>query len=90
LQPEKRQYLASGKTMTEAAIWPGFSRDIYISLGEALQPEAGDGSAWSVRLHVKPAIRWIWLGAILMAIGATLSVFDKRYRHRNIHSDSPA
>ena len=62
----------------------------YISLGEALQPEAGDGSAWSVRLHVKPAIRWIWLGAILMAIGATLSVFDKRYRHRNIHSDSPA
>jgi cytochrome c-type biogenesis protein CcmF len=90
LQPEKRQYLASGKTMTEAAIWPGFSRDIYISLGEALQPEAGDASAWSVRLHVKPAIRWIWLGAILMAIGATLSVFDKRYRHRNIHSDSPA
>ncbi|HSC75414.1 MAG TPA: cytochrome c-type biogenesis CcmF C-terminal domain-containing protein, partial [Pseudomonadales bacterium] len=88
MQPEKRQYMASGKTMTEAAIWPGFTRDIYISLGEPLQPELGEASAWSVRLHVKPAVRWIWLGAILMALGASTSVLDKRYRHKNIHGDS--
>jgi cytochrome c-type biogenesis protein CcmF len=87
MQPEKREYMASGKTMTEAAIWPGFTRDIYVSLGEALQPELGDASAWSVRLHVKPAVRWIWLGAIIMALGATLSVFDKRYHHKNIQGD---
>ncbi len=87
LQPEKRQYMASGNVLTEAAIWPGFSRDIYVSLGEALQPELGEASAWSVRLHVKPAVRWIWLGAILMALGATLSVLDKRYQHKQIKSD---
>ncbi len=80
LQPEKRKYAASGQTMTEAAIWPGFSRDIYVSLGEALQPELGDASPWSVRLHVKPAIRWIWLGAFMMAIGAIIAAADKRYR----------
>lgn len=81
LYPEKRQYLASRQVMTEAAIWPGFSRDIYVSLGEALQPEAGAASAWSVRLHVKPAVRWVWLGAIMMAIGAIIALCDKRYRH---------
>ena len=80
LYPEKRQYLASRKVMTEAAIWPGLSRDVYISLGEPLQPDIGAASAWSVRVHVKPAVRWIWLGAILMALGAIMAACDKRYR----------
>jgi cytochrome c-type biogenesis protein CcmF len=85
MQPEKRTYLASNKVMTEAAIWPGFTRDIYISMGEALQPELGNASPWSLRLHVKPAVRWIWLGAILMALGAVLAVLDKRYRNVHAH-----
>ncbi|MFO1348411.1 MAG: heme lyase CcmF/NrfE family subunit [Pseudomonadales bacterium] len=85
MQPEKRTYLASNKVMTEAAIWPGFTRDIYISMGEALQPELGNASPWSLRLHVKPAVRWIWLGAILVALGAVLAVLDKRYRNVHAH-----
>ncbi|HQQ62470.1 MAG TPA: heme lyase CcmF/NrfE family subunit [Pseudomonadales bacterium] len=80
LHPEKRRYLATNRMMTEAGIAAGFSRDIYVSLGEALAPEQGNASAWSVRLHVKPAVRWIWLGAILIAAGGILSVLDKRYR----------
>ena len=85
LQPEKRTYIVSNQVMTEAAIWPSFTRDIYISMGEALQPEAGSASAWSLRLHIKPAVRWIWLGAILMALGAVLAVLDKRYRNVRLH-----
>jgi cytochrome c-type biogenesis protein CcmF len=81
MHPEKRRYLATNRMMTEAGIAPAFSRDIYVSLGEALSPELGNTSAWSVRLHVKPAIRWIWLGAILIAIGGIISVLDKRYRN---------
>ncbi|MEZ5539394.1 MAG: heme lyase CcmF/NrfE family subunit [Pseudomonadales bacterium] len=84
MRPEKRTYLASNQVMTEAAIWPGFTRDIYVSMGEALQPELGNASAWSLRLHVKPAVRWIWLGALLMALGAIIAVLDKRYSHRSI------
>ena len=87
MQPEKRRYMASGQMMTEAAIWPGFTRDIYVSLGEALQPERGGLSPWSVRLYVKPAVRWIWLGAILMALGAVIAICDKRYRHSHIRPD---
>ncbi len=84
LHPEKRRYLARNSMMTEAGIQPGFTRDLYVSLGEALEPELGERSAWSVRMHVKPAVRWIWLGAILMALGSTLSVLDKRYRHKSL------
>ena len=75
LVPEKRRYLANGSMMTEAAIDPGFFKDIYVSLGEPL----ADG-AWAVRVYVKPFVRWIWFGALLMAFGGMLAIADKRYR----------
>ena len=75
LYPEKRTYKARQQMMTEAAIDEGFSRDIYVAMGE---PLAND--AWAIRIHFKPLVRWIWLGGLLMSIGAGLSVWDKRYR----------
>ena len=61
--------------MTEAAIDAGLTRDIYVSLGEPL----GNGD-WSLRLYYKPYVRWIWLGAIFMALGGLLAISDRRYR----------
>ena len=75
LHPEKRRYHAAGQTMTEAAVDAGWTRDLYVSLGEPL----GDG-AWTLRLHFKPFIRWIWGGWLLMALGGLLAITDRRYR----------
>ena len=75
LHPEKRRYLAGGAAMTEADIDAGFLRDIYVALGEPL----GDG-AWSVRVHVKPYVRWVWFGGVMMMFGGVLTLFDRRYR----------
>ena len=74
MYPEKRSYLASGNAMTETAIDTGIFRDLYISLGEPV-----GGSAWSVRVHYKPFVSWIWGGALLMALGGGLAVSDRRY-----------
>ncbi|MGB5706195.1 MAG: heme lyase CcmF/NrfE family subunit [Arenicellales bacterium] len=76
LQPEKRTYLVQQSPMTEAAIDAGFTRDLYIALGEPLDNQG----AWAVRLYLKPFIRWIWLGALLMGLGGLLAATDKRYR----------
>lgn len=75
LHPEKRRYFSGGNMMTEAAIDAGLFRDIYVSLGEKL-----DNNDWAVRIHYKPVVRWIWLGAIFMALGGAIAVFDKRYK----------
>ena len=77
LYPERRNYLVTRMPMTETAIDRGFTRDLYVSLGDPL----GDG-AWSVRVYYKPLVGWIWGGCLLMALGGTLAVFDRRYRAR--------
>jgi cytochrome c-type biogenesis protein CcmF len=74
MYPEKRSYLASGNSMTETAIDTGLFRDLYISLGEPV-----GNNAWSVRVHYKPFVTWIWGGALLMALGGGLAVSDRRY-----------
>jgi cytochrome c-type biogenesis protein CcmF len=77
LRPEKRFHPASQSTMTEADIDVGFTRDLYVSLGEAV-----GGGAWIVRIYVKPFIDWIWGGCLVMALGGLLAASDRRYRAR--------
>jgi cytochrome c-type biogenesis protein CcmF len=78
LRPEKRIYRVQQNPMTEAAIDTGFTRDLYVALGESVD----GGSAWIVRVYVKPFIDWIWGGAFMMALGGLLAATDRRYRAR--------
>ncbi len=75
LYPEKRTYWVRQDRLTEAAIDTGWTRDIYVALGEPL-----DKGAWAVRIYVKPFVRWMWGGAVLMALGGLLVIIDRRYR----------
>ncbi|MFY9314259.1 MAG: heme lyase CcmF/NrfE family subunit [Burkholderiales bacterium] len=75
LAPEKRVYHVQQNPMTEAAIDYGSARHLYVSLGEAV-----GGGAWTVRIHIKPFIGWIWGGCLMMALGGLLALSDRRYR----------
>jgi cytochrome c-type biogenesis protein CcmF len=77
LRPEKRRYFSSAMPMTEAAIDTGFWRDLYVSLGDALQTSPPE---WSVRVYYKPFVPWLWAGALLMTLGGLLAALDRRYR----------
>jgi cytochrome c-type biogenesis protein CcmF len=52
------------------------TRDLYVALGEPIDENGG----WALRLHVKPFVRWIWLGALLMAAGGFAVTLDRRFR----------
>ena len=79
LYPERRIYTVSRMPMTEVAIDRGVRRDLYVALGEPVS-----ATAWSIRLHHKPMVNWIWGGCLLMALGGFLAVLDRRYRARSV------
>ena len=79
LQPEKRIYPVQQSPMTEAAIDAGLTRDLFVALGEPLDEEG----TWAIRIHYKPFIRWIWLGAIIMGLGGLFAATDRRYYQRS-------
>lgn len=85
LHPEKRAYASGGQVMTEAGIRPGVLGDVYVAIGEPL----GDG-AWALRVHIKPFVRWIWLGAALMALGGFVTAADRRFRNPRKSEATPA
>ena len=77
LHPEKRAYASGGQVMTDAGIHAGVFADVFVALGEPL----GDGG-WAVRVQVKPFVRWIWAGALLMALGGFVTAADRRFRRK--------
>ncbi len=77
LFPERRNYFVSGQALAEAALGVGWRRDLLATLGEEL-----GNRTWSLRLQVRPLMRYMWLGAALMALGGFIATLDKRYRRR--------
>ena len=74
--PERRYYDVRTMTMSEVGLDAGFWGDLYIVMGD----NVGKGE-FTFRLHYKPLIRWLWLGGILMALGALCSAINlKRKR----------
>lgn len=77
LQPEKRRYNNQSIAMSEVGIDAGWTRDIFVALGDDL-----GGGEWSIRVQYKPMIRFIWLGAMIMALGGLMAASDPRDRKR--------
>jgi cytochrome c-type biogenesis protein CcmF len=74
LNPEKRAFTTAQNVTSETAIDRSIFRDLYVSLGDQ-----AEGGGWTVRVYHKPLVNWIWLGALLMALGGGIAVTDKRY-----------
>jgi cytochrome c-type biogenesis protein CcmF len=77
MYPERRMYTVAEQVMTEAAIDPGLTRDLYVSLGDPLD----DRGTWLVKVQHKPFIDWIWGGCLIMALGGAFAASDRRYRY---------
>ena len=75
LRPEKRNYPIAQMPTTEAAINYKLTRDVYLVLGD----RQIDGK-WTVRTYIKPFANLIWAGCLIMALGALISLSDRRYR----------
>jgi cytochrome c-type biogenesis protein CcmF len=77
LLPERRNYYVQQQSLSEASLGVGWGRDLLATLGEDL-----GGGSWSLRVQVRPLMRFVWLGSALMALGGFLATLDRRYRRR--------
>jgi cytochrome c-type biogenesis protein CcmF len=75
LLPQKRHFRVQQTDNSKAAISVNWARDLFVAMGDPL----GD-NAWSMRIQYKPLVRYIWLGAIVMALGGLIAATDRRYR----------
>ncbi len=75
LFPERRWYPVEKKPTTEAGIQTLWHGDLYAVLDNP------DGSgAFVTRYYYNPGVPWMWLGALVMALGALTSMTDRRLR----------
>jgi cytochrome c-type biogenesis protein CcmF len=74
-KPQKRQYWVQHQLTTETAIRMDHGNNILVALGEDL----GAGR-WSLRVQIRPLVSFIWLAALIMAIGGAVAASDRRYR----------
>jgi len=77
LKPQKRHFWVQQTDNSQAAISVNWARDLFVAMGNSL----GD-NAWSMRIQYKPLVRYIWLGALVMAIGGFIAGTDRRYRSK--------
>lgn len=69
LTPQLRYYPAANIALSKPAVDAGVWRDVYIALAEPLPR-----NTWALRFYVKPFIRWIWAGGMLMILGGIYSI----------------
>ena len=76
LEPEKRVYTVRAMPTTEAAIHPTFLGDLYAVVGDKDEKSGG----YITRLYFNPLVPWMWVGAMIMVLGAAVSLSDRRHR----------
>ncbi len=74
MAPARRYYPVREMPTTEAAIKTFGLTQLYVTLGEAHEGKV------VVRLFHKPLVLLIWIGALVAALGGTLSLCDRRLR----------
>jgi cytochrome c-type biogenesis protein CcmF len=87
LHPQKRIYRVQNNPMTETDFLADWHRHLSVAMGE---PLGSSGDTWSMRLQYRPLVRFVWMGALIMALGGLVAVFDKRYRTATANDKAPA
>ena len=76
MAPTKRYYPASRMPTTETAIHKTGTGDLYVALGD--RRDVDGETRWVFRVYFNPLIDLVYLGVILIASGALLSLVPRR------------
>ena len=76
MEPSRRWFPIGRQHTTEVSIRTNLIYDLYAVIGEE---DAATGKA-VIRIHFNLLAPWLWIGALIMALGGALSLADRRVR----------
>jgi len=76
LRPAKKFYPQEQSPIAYVDYRLGLKEDIYLVLGDF----ARDGTQATVKLQVNRLVSWIWIGGVVLTLGAVLAILPERGR----------
>ena len=76
LQPAKKFYPQEQAPIAYVDYRLGLREDIYLVLGDF----ARDGSQATIKLQVNRLVSWIWIGGVVLTLGALLAILPERHK----------
>ncbi|MCH7650455.1 MAG: heme lyase CcmF/NrfE family subunit [Nitrospinae bacterium] len=76
--PEKEFYKGQNQPVTEVDLISTLKEDVYMILAD-FNPET---SAATIKVYVKPMVKWMWLGGWVIAFGTMIAVWPDRLEAR--------
>ena len=76
LEPTQHFYASSDEPVPTPSVRSSLARDVYINL-MAFQE---DGSSATLKVLVEPMVIWIWLGGLIVCLGAGIALWPRRKR----------
>ncbi len=73
MTPAKKFYPQEQQPIAHVDYWDGLREDLYLVLGDFTR----DGEQATVRVMVNPLVSWIWIGGLVLTLGAALSVLPE-------------
>jgi len=72
-EPQKHLYIASGQPTSEVSRHATFVEDVYLVFASL-----ADGDRATIQVFVKPLVRWVWIGGIVMFLGTGVTLVPGR------------
>jgi cytochrome c-type biogenesis protein CcmF len=74
MQPSKKFYPQETSPIAGVDYWIGLKEDLYLVLGDFTR----DGGQATVKVQVNRLVTWIWIGGVVLTLGALLAILPER------------
>jgi len=76
MRPAKKFYPQESSPIAGVDYHLGLREDLYLVLGDF----ARDGSQATIKVQVNRLVSWIWIGGLILTLGAALAILPERRR----------
>jgi cytochrome c-type biogenesis protein CcmF len=74
MRPSRKFYPQEQSPIAGVDYWIGLKEDLYLVLGDFTR----DGAQATVKVQVNRLVTWIWIGGLVLTLGAALAVMPER------------